>query len=135
MQIPPMVSALKRNGKRLYELAREGIEVEREARPVTVYGLDMIGNLHDDGEGKWKLNIECSGGFYVRSLIEDMARAVDGAAHMTSLIRTKQGPFVLDDCLPPTPDQWTYESICEGIIQGNSIAGLTDLRPAFQLDN
>ncbi len=102
-QIPPMYSALKKNGKRLYELARKGEIVERAARPVTIYSLDMVElessqeKLNDDGkrEGIFGLDVNCSGGTYIRTLISDLARACGGRAHMTGLCRTKQGPYVL----------------------------------------
>ena len=147
MQIPPMVSALKKDGKRLYDLAREGIEVEREARPVSVYRLEMLDALTTSdtidttitdaysNNGKWSMHVESSGGFYVRTLIEDIGRAVGGAAHMTALLRVKAGPFVLDDCLPPDPEAWTLEAICDGIVKTNSKVGLEDLPPAFNSNN
>lgn len=147
MQIPPMVSALKKDGKRLYDLAREGIEVEREARPTSVYKLEMLDDLNTNNIdsdvksdtnvdcGKWSMHVESSGGFYVRTLIEDIGRAVGGAAHMTALLRVKAGPFVLDDCLPPEPEAWTFEAICEGINITNGKVGLTDLPPAFNSNN
>jgi tRNA pseudouridine55 synthase len=131
MQVPPMFSALKKDGKRLYELARQGKEVERAARPVAVAALALTeGEVWPDGH--FRLEIESSGGFYVRTLIEDLARLAGGAAHMTALLRTKQGPFLLDDCLAQ-PD-WSYESIVTGLHQGNARAGLAGLRGAVLLD-
>eukprot|EP01041_Mallomonas_annulata_P005385 gene5385-10772_t len=110
LQIPPMYSALKRDGKKLYDLAREGITVEREARPVTVYSLELA---HPKSLPYFGLNIESSGGFYVRSLISDLARECDGIAHMTALIRTKQGPYEIDDCLKQS--DWNFNKIIEKI--------------------
>lgn len=127
LQVPPMFSALKRNGTPMYELARDGIVVEREARPVTVYNLELASpkNLPYFG-----LNIECSGGFYVRSLISDLAKSCDGCAHMTGLIRVKQGPFELSDCL--SQKDWNFDAIREHIHTCSKKANINSygLRPA-----
>ena len=127
MQIPPMFSALKKDGKRLYDIARAGEEVLREPRAVTVHRLAMRGDVTDTGT--FQLDIESGGGFYVRSLIEDLARTCDAAAHMTALVRTKQGPFTLEDCIPE--GEWTYEGLVAGLERCNKKAGLTDLKPAL----
>eukprot|EP01038_Epipyxis_sp_PR26KG_P008926 gene8926-12037_t len=118
-QVPPMYSALKKDGKKLYELARQGIEVEREARNLTVYRLSLIEDIKIPEFG---LIIECSGGFYVRSLISDIGRKAKSAAYMTELLRTKQGPFTLDDCL--LQKDWNTNNICNHIIKCSSIVGL-----------
>lgn len=118
LQMPPMYSALKRDGKKLYELARQGIEVEREPRPVTVYNLKVI----EETLPNFGLAVECSGGFYVRSLISDLAKSCGSRAHMTSLRRTKQGVFTLDDCI--MKENWDFDNICEGIIRCSEKAGL-----------
>lgn len=108
-QVPPMYSALKRNGVRLYDLARKGIVISREPRDVTVFSLQTF----EDDRFKLPqyvcLEIECSGGFYVRSLIQDIAINMNSFGHMIKLIRTKQGPFELSDCLKQA--DWTYENI------------------------
>ena len=141
MQVPPMYSALKRDGKKLYELARQGIEVEREARNVTVYSLQMMSEFQEDIQGTKKrplqlpsfgLSVQSSGGFYVRSLISDLARACGGRAHMTDLLRVKQGPFEIADCL--TEPDWAFDNICASIISTSTKAGLTPLtmKPACQ---
>ncbi|CAM9851583.1 unnamed protein product [Scytosiphon promiscuus] len=109
MQVPPMFSALHKDGERLYELARKGITVEREARPVTVYSLRQTSpalTLPLLG-----LELESGGGFYVRTLIEDLARALGTRAHMTALERTKQGPFELEHALPQA--EWEYSQLCD----------------------
>lgn len=111
MQVPPMFSALKRDGETLYNLARQGIEVEREPRPVKVYSL----SLHSLTLPHFEIDVECGGGFYIRTLISDMAKKLDSVAHMTELIRTKQGAFTLEDCL--TSDNWTYENVCNHILK------------------
>ncbi len=96
MQVPPMVSALKIGGRRLYELAREGSEVEREARPVHVYSIDLL----DFAPGSYPeatLRIECGSGTYVRSLADDLGRALGGHAHLTALRRTRIGSLRVED--------------------------------------
>lgn len=90
-QIPPMFSAVHHDGKRLYELAREGKHVERKARPITVYGLTMLGAEH----GVARVRIACSEGTYVRTLVEDLGKAIGIPAHMGALVREASGPFVL----------------------------------------
>lgn len=97
MQVPPMVSALKVDGKRLHELAREGIEVERAPRPVTVTRFDVSPT---NNEMVWHAEIECGSGTYVRSLAADLGTALGGGAHITNLRRTQVGPFSSDDACP-----------------------------------
>ena len=97
LQLPPMYSAVKKDGKRLYELARQGIQVEREARKVTVFTLALTGAREETGE--YTLSISCSAGTYVRTLIHDLGQALGCGAVMTSLRRTKACGFSLDDCL------------------------------------
>ncbi|MEM9616279.1 MAG: tRNA pseudouridine(55) synthase TruB [Actinomycetota bacterium] len=94
-QIPPMVSAIKVDGKRLHELAREGKEIAREARPVTVGRFDVAPT---DDPLLYSLSIDCSSGTYIRSLAADLGTALGGGAHLASLRRTAVGPFTLDDC-------------------------------------
>jgi len=88
-QIPPMFSALKQNGKRLYELAREGKEVERKARRVTIYELEVI--RFDPRQPV--LRVRCSKGTYVRTLVETLAARMGTLAHVAALRRTALGPF------------------------------------------
>lgn len=89
MQTPPMYSAIKKDGKRLYELARAGEEVEREARAVTVFSL----TLNDFTSDELKLSVACSKGFFVRTLAADIGEALGCGAHLTALRRTQSGPF------------------------------------------
>jgi len=98
MQVPPMVSALKKDGKRLYELAREGVEVEREARPVTVYELEIV-EVTDGINPDVSFRVVCGKGTYVRSLADDLARAIGGFAHLTELRRTCVGGATVDDAI------------------------------------
>ncbi|MBQ1353266.1 MAG: tRNA pseudouridine(55) synthase TruB [Ruminococcus sp.] len=97
MQVPPMYSAIKKNGQRLYDLARQGVEVEREARPVTVYRLSLVSFNIEKQSGV--LEIECSKGTYVRSLIDDIGKKLGACAAMTSLRRTRACGFGLPDCV------------------------------------
>lgn len=90
-QVPPMFSAVHHEGKRLYELAREGKHVERKPRPVTIYGLTLLGV---EG-GVARLRVACSEGTYVRTLVEDLGKAIGIPAHMGALVREASGPFVL----------------------------------------
>lgn len=80
LQTPPMYSALKHKGQKLYDLARKGIEVEREARRVHVYNLELSVPLELPD---FVVRVDCGGGLYVRTLIVDLARACGGRAHMT----------------------------------------------------
>jgi tRNA pseudouridine55 synthase len=91
-QVPPMVSALKVGGRRLHELARSGIEVERAPRLVTVDRFDVWPG--EPGEpGVFKISVDCSTGTYVRSLASDLGRALGGGAHLRNLRRTRVGSF------------------------------------------
>jgi tRNA pseudouridine55 synthase len=94
MQVPPMVSALKVGGKRLHELARQGVEVERQPRPVTVHRFDL-----DEIPGQplvLRALVECSSGTYVRTLAADLGAALGGGAHLRGLRRTAIGSFSVD---------------------------------------
>jgi len=93
MQIPPMYSALKHNGEPLYKLARQGIEVEREARPVTIYSMTLL----DMTESTFTLDVVCSRGTYIRTLIEDIGAELGCGAHVSELRRTALGPFSEQD--------------------------------------
>jgi tRNA pseudouridine55 synthase len=93
-QVPPMVSALKVGGRRLHALAREGIEVERDARPVSVYRYDVHPTT---SPGVLRIEVECSSGTYVRVLAADLGIALGGGAHLRNLRRTSIGSFTVDD--------------------------------------
>ena len=86
-QLPPMYSAIKKDGVRLYTLARQGIEVEREERLITIYRLEIT--KADEGRNEYEIEVECSSGTYIRSLISDIGDALGCGAVMTSLRRTK----------------------------------------------
>lgn len=96
-QVPPMVSAVKVGGRRLHALAREGLEVERAPRPVTVHRFDVAPGL---SPGVFRIDVECSSGTYVRVLAADLGRALGGGAHLRALQRTRIGSFSVEDALP-----------------------------------
>ena len=91
LQIPPMVSAVQVGGVRLHELARQGIEIERAPRPVTVYRYDVMAEVEP---GVFSVVVECSSGTYVRTLAADVGTALSGGAHLRNLRRTAIGSFV-----------------------------------------
>lgn len=95
-QVPPMVSALKRDGRRLYDMARAGVEVEREARPVVVHELEVV-SVGSPPYPEVGFRVVCGKGTYVRSLADDMASALGGSAHLTSLRRTRIGSLRVED--------------------------------------
>lgn len=94
-QVPPMVSALKRDGKPLYEYARQGIELDRPARRITIHGLDL---LECDGRTA-RLRVHCSKGTYVRTLAQDIGRRLGCLAHLSALRRTRIGPFSIEQAV------------------------------------
>lgn len=94
-QIPPMHSALKRNGRPLYELARKGIEVEREPRPVTIHALEIL----DFGDDRLTLRVRCSKGTYIRVLAADLGQVLGCGAHLVGLRRTSVGELDLNGAI------------------------------------
>ncbi len=94
-QIPPMVSAVKVGGRRLHELARQGQEVAREARPVFIHRFDVAPT---EDPLIYDLSVECSSGTYIRTLAADLGTALGGGAHLRVLRRSAVGPFGLDEC-------------------------------------
>ena len=101
-QIPPMYSAVKVNGKRLYEYARAGEEVERPIRKAMIYDFRRISDPvynEDSKTQSWKFEVSCSKGTYVRTLSVDLGRVLGVEAHMSQLTRVKSGPFQTDDCI------------------------------------
>jgi tRNA pseudouridine55 synthase len=97
-QVPPMVSAIRVDGKRLHELAREGIEVERAPRPVTIHRFEVIGWAEP---GVLAVEVECSAGTYIRTLADDLGRLLGGGAHLRQLRRTHVGEFTLAEAGAP----------------------------------
>jgi tRNA pseudouridine55 synthase len=119
LQTPPMVSALKREGKRLYDLHRQGITVEREPRPVTVYHFALI--TFDPAEKSASFEISCSSGTYVRTLIADLAERAGSGAYLTALRRTTVGHLTVKDA--PSPEILTSDSLHNHIIQPAEVVG------------
>ena len=120
-QVPPMVSAIKVEGRRLHELAREGIEIERAPRPVTVHSFEVA----PTGDPmRFALEVECSAGTYIRSLAADLGRLLGGGAHLASLRRTAVGAFTID--MAAAPD------VCELLPVATAVADLhrVDVDPA-----
>ena len=104
-QVPPMYSALKRDGKRLYDLARKGIEVDREPRSVSVYGIELTG---------WEppvttVKVDCGRGFYMRSLAHDLGQMLGCGGHLKSLVRIKTGPFHIDEAVTLEEAELAFE--------------------------
>ncbi len=93
-QVPPMHSALKKDGRALYEYAREGIEVEREPRQVTIYGLKLLQSELTTDAAQIELQVDCSKGTYIRTLGEDIGEALHCGAHLTALRRIRTGNFI-----------------------------------------
>ena len=110
MQVPPMVSALKVDGRRLHELAREGIEVERRPRPVTIHRFDVEPTADPL---VYRIDVTCSSGTYVRTLAADLGHLLGGGAHLTDLRRTACGSF--DDSQARGPDDAVLISSAEAM--------------------
>uniref|UniRef100_A0A3Q4IFH7 tRNA pseudouridine(55) synthase n=1 Tax=Neolamprologus brichardi TaxID=32507 RepID=A0A3Q4IFH7_NEOBR len=111
MQVPPLYSALKKDGQRLSVLLKKGHKVDaKPARPVTVYNL----TLQEFQPPLFTLDIECGGGFYVRSLVDDLGKALSSCAHVKELTRTKQGPFTLEEHALHE-EQWTLEHVLRSL--------------------
>lgn len=95
MQVPPMHSAIKRDGRPLYELARQGIEIERQPRRVVVHAIELLGLAGD----RLTLRVHCGKGLYVRTLAEDIGAALGCGAHLAALRREEVGPFAIGDAV------------------------------------
>ncbi len=119
-QVPPMYSALKRDGQPLYKLAREGKIVDIEPRRVTILSLELLAIEGDE----LVLNVACTKGTYIRSLVRDIGEALGCGAHVTMLRRTKTGPFELSQCV-------TLESLESEQVRSDALrvsdCGLTDM--------
>ncbi|WP_456378212.1 tRNA pseudouridine(55) synthase TruB [Thiolapillus sp.] len=114
-QLPPMFSAVKHNGQRLYQLARQGIEVEREARNITIHDLRLL----DFAGPEFELLVHCSKGTYVRTLAEDIGKSLGVGAHVVALRRTLVGPFEAQDMV-------SMESL-QQVLQEQGLHGLDQL--------
>ena len=109
-QIPPMYSAIKKDGVRLYDLARQGIEIERESRKVTIYSLELLG--YCEATSEYEISCECSSGTYIRTLIADIGEKLGCGATMTSLRRTKANGVTIDKC-------YTFDELLKLSDEGN----------------
>jgi len=126
-QVPPMVSAVKYQGQRLYKLAREGKVVEREARGVTVHSIDVVG-FRPGGRAEADLVVRCSGGTYIRTLCADIGDALGCGGMMSGLVRTRVGRFALGDSV--SIDQLAEAPQDHVISMADALADM----PAVQLD-
>lgn len=120
LQVPPMYSALKVNGKKLYELARQGIEVERKARPVTVFDIQIMEIRSVEGEVPMmevRMTVHCSKGTYIRTICHDIGEKLGCGACMKELKRTKVSSFLIEDSLKLSEiEQHMKESTIESVI-------------------
>ncbi len=119
-QIPPMYSAISKDGKRLYELARQGIEIEREAREITIYSL----KLYEFCDDCFTISVECSAGTYIRSLIDDIGKDLGCGAVMTDLRRTSANGFSIDACV-------TLEELEKAVNDGTAERYITPIEKCF----
>ncbi|MDH5692377.1 MAG: tRNA pseudouridine(55) synthase TruB [Gammaproteobacteria bacterium] len=103
-QMPPMYSAIKQNGQPLYKLARQGIEVERETRQLTIHSLQVVNYEHD----MLTLDVHCSKGTYIRTLAEDIGNALGCGGHVQFLRRTQVGTFTLENAVTLDELEQTY---------------------------
>ncbi|XP_011783219.1 PREDICTED: probable tRNA pseudouridine synthase 1 isoform X2 [Colobus angolensis palliatus] len=117
MQVPPLYSALKKDGQRLSTLMKRGEVVEaKPARPVTVYSI----SLQKFQPPFFTLDVECGGGFYIRSLVSDIGKELSSCANVLELTRTKQGPFTLEEHALPE-DKWTIDDIAQSLEHCSSL--------------
>uniref|UniRef100_UPI003D1D4481 tRNA pseudouridine(55) synthase TruB n=1 Tax=Kroppenstedtia sanguinis TaxID=1380684 RepID=UPI003D1D4481 len=128
-QIPPMYSAVKVEGKRLYEWARQGQQVQRRSRRVTIYSLERTG-MEEGEQPRIHFDVRCSKGTYVRSLCVDVGKELGYPAHMSRLIRTESGPFMLEeafdlDRLEQVANSGEWGSVLTGI--GEALRHLPEL--------
>jgi len=111
-QVPPMYSAIKKDGQPLYKLARQGVEVEVEPRPVVIHGIKVLMYNKESA----MLEVHCGKGTYIRTLCQDLGRACGSSAHMTYLMRLSSGMFTITDAVPlarleqsETPEQFLQD--------------------------
>ena len=131
-QIPPMYSALKKDGKALYEYARKGLEVEREARHIIIYKLSMAISQDGRAPAAIKIIVTCSKGTYIRTLGEDIGEALGCGAHLGSLRRLETGGFVAAQCVSLTALEAMTEPEREACLL--PVQSLVALFPSVTLD-
>ena len=125
-QVPPMVSARKVGGRKLYELAREGIEVEREARDVEIYQLELI-DFAPSSYPEVTFRTVCSTGTYVRTLADDIAQSLGGRAHLSALRRIRNGSLLVSDAVEMADLE---TAVADGTVESRILSpaeGLPDL--------
>ena len=125
-QVPPMYSAVKLGGKRLYELARKGVEVERKPRRVTIDELELLGK---DGGGDWRLRVLCSKGTYIRTLCHDIGAALGCGGCMSALRRTMACGFTLGEAVT------LEEALSGGETLLRSVDSLFRRCPAYRIES
>ncbi|MGP7817462.1 tRNA pseudouridine(55) synthase TruB [Niallia sp. 01092] len=135
-QTPPMYSAVKVNGKRLYEYARKGIEVDRPTREVTIYSLRLLedwDNLKGD-QVSFRFTVDCSKGTYIRTLAVMIGEKLGLPAHMSDLIRTRSATMTKTDCLTFAEIE---EKMADGSLQGSllPIEGAVSYLPKYQIND
>lgn len=124
-QVPPMYSAVKVNGKKLYEYARAGQQVERPRRKIVVHNLTILGEPnYSEDKFSFSFRVNCSKGTYVRTLAVDIGQALGYPAHMSKLTRTASGPFVKEDCV-------TFEQLQQFILNENISDSLLKIEQAL----
>jgi tRNA pseudouridine55 synthase len=123
-QLPPMYSAVKVNGQPLYKMARQGIEVERKPRTIHIERMAILG-IH---ESTFEIEVECSGGTYIRTLAHDLGQAVGCGAYLSGLVRTYIGRFALENAVSP------HEAILENLIPLNKALAPMPIRELSDLE-
>ncbi|MQL52454.1 tRNA pseudouridine(55) synthase TruB [Desulfofundulus thermobenzoicus] len=124
-QVPPMTSAVHYAGKKLYQLARQGLEVERQPRLVTIHSLRLV-RLTGEGSGQPKalVDVVCSAGTYIRTLIHDLGERLGCGAYMSFLLRIRAGPFSIHRAV-------TLEEVADMVREGNLAQNLVGLKEAL----
>lgn len=123
-QVPPMTSALKHKGRPLYDYARKGIQIERQAREITIHELELI----DQQEQFATVRVLCSKGTYVRTLAQDIGRMLGVGAHLVALQRTQIGPFNLRDA-------WSLGDVEALTSKLDAVTPLDAMPPGYQLES
>ncbi|MFZ5827207.1 MAG: tRNA pseudouridine(55) synthase TruB [Bacillota bacterium] len=145
MQVPPMVSAVKVGGKRLYELARQGVEVEREARQVYIHRIQLL-DFRPGPRPVAFVDVVCSKGTYIRTLAHDLGQMLKVGAHMSYLVRTRSGPFRLEEAAtleellagraPMLPPAAALGEMARATVSGPAAERLKHgVAPALQVDH
>ena len=124
LQVPSMFSELKHQGQPLYKLARDGIEIERQPRPVTVFGIDILG-FRPGEQAEVDVDVRCSKGTYIRSIAEDLGFALGCGAHVKVLHRSAAGPFLEEQCitleeLEAEFEQGSYEALDKHLLSADT---------------